>query len=191
MRPVLLPVFFLSFVSAQDAPVLSRGRPAMERIAPERLEAVHQAREKLARERKNLPEVGVYREFKVTMHFGTRAEALKAAKAAGISVAMYAGHRAPKPDTWQGMHDGVLFFAGAEDNHLQTYPRPVPGDAEDDKDLLGYLSKLKDDPAARRSDIFERTSLRGGFPQHRHSRAGAGSRRFIHPGIASRRTLIR
>ena len=188
MRKAALVILLSTFAIAQDFPALPRGRSASARLEPDRLEAVHEARERFARDRTTIPPVGVYREFKVVMHvhaedsnhtFGTRADVLRAAKAAGASVVMFTDHRGPKPETWHGFRDGILFFAGGEDNHLQTYPRPAPGlrfhshveeqmdapvdgmdgmeiynrhaDMEDDDDLLAFLGKLNDDPAGRRA----------------------------------------
>lgn len=134
-RPALL---FLvpAFVFAQEALPLERGRAAVERLAEARLAAVQAARQRLAAQRKDAPALGVYREYKAVQHihaqdsnhtFGTREEVLRAAKATGVSVVMFTDHGSGRPDTWQGLRDGVLFFKGTEGDHKQTYPEPAPG----------------------------------------------------------------
>ncbi len=131
-RTVLLLVTALSAVSA--AP-LSPGRKytTLERLEPAHLEATHQARLRFAKERKKLPAVGLYNDYRAVMHVhaedadhtkGTRAEVLQGAKAAGVQIVMFTDHRGPKPDTWQGMRDGVFFIAGSEDDHLLRFPKP-------------------------------------------------------------------
>jgi hypothetical protein len=37
---------------------------------------------------------------------------------------MFTDHNGPKPDTWSGMRDGILFFAGSEDAHQLRFPSP-------------------------------------------------------------------
>jgi len=111
-------------------------RTAVERMAPERLKATAEARKALAAKRSIFPPIGVYKSYRAVLHihaedsnhtFGTRQEVLAAAKAAGIQVVMLSDHRGPKAETWQGIRDGVLFFAGSEDDHLLRYPAPAPG----------------------------------------------------------------
>src|SRR5262249_26052489 len=46
---------------------------------------------------------------------GTRDQVLAAAKKTGVRVVLLTDHRGPKPETWHGLHDGVLFVAGSED----------------------------------------------------------------------------
>ncbi|MBI5281805.1 MAG: alpha/beta hydrolase [Candidatus Solibacter usitatus] len=183
---------FLALLAVLSAPVcaqteLKPGRKytTVERLAPERLAAVRAAREALAKERKQLPPVGVYNDYAAVLHIhaedaphtlGKRAEVLAAAQAAGIKVVMFSDHNGPQPDTWQGLRDGVLFFAGAENGgkHELVYPAPAPGvrfhshvegqmdasadgwdgmeiynrhsDAEDDLDLLAYLKDAAKSP---------------------------------------------
>lgn len=156
----------------------------MERIALERLEAVHDARQEFARLRKTLPAVGVYHDYRAVLHvhaedaphtLGKREEVLAAAKQTGVQVVMFTDHNGPKPETWRGLKDGVLFIAGAEKDGSLVYPEPAPGlrfhshveqhqgraaegfdgteiynrhpDAEDDKELIEYLKSLPKDPA--------------------------------------------
>jgi acetyl esterase/lipase len=132
-----------------DAPSPGRKFTTIERLETAHLEAVHQARLKFAQERKTLPWLGVYTDYRAVMHVhaedaahtkGTRAEVLAGAKAAGVQVVMFTDHRGPKPDTWSGVRDGVLFIPGSEDDHLLRFPKP---DAE-----LRFLSHLEETPDA-------------------------------------------
>src|SRR6185369_15026568 len=45
---------------------------------------------------------------------GTREEVLTAAKKTGVQAILFSDHRGPKPDTWRGIRDGVLFVPGSE-----------------------------------------------------------------------------
>ena len=86
----------------------------------------------MARERQTLPNLGVYEDFRAVMHVhaedadhtkGTRPEVLAAAKKAGVRVVLWTDHRGPKPDTWRGLREGVLFVAGSEDgNGVLRFP---------------------------------------------------------------------
>src|SRR4029078_5293029 len=85
------------------------------------------------------PRLGVYADYRAVLHVhaedsdhtkGTRAEVLRAAKAAGVSIVMFTDHRGPKPDTWSGMREGVLFLAGSEDDHLLRFPDPTESTSE-------------------------------------------------------------
>src|SRR5262249_34988048 len=114
------------------------------------LAAVHEARAALAKQRKSLPRLGVYEDYRAVLHVhaedsdhtkGSRVEVLRGAKAAGVSIVMFTDHRGPKTDTWSGMRDGVLFFAGSEDDHLLRFPSPG-GD-------LRFLSHLEETPGAK------------------------------------------
>ncbi len=77
------------------------------------------------------PPEGVYQDFRAVLHVhaedsghtkGTRAEVLKAAKEDDVQVVLFSDHGGPKPETWRGMHDGVLLIAGSEDDHELHYP---------------------------------------------------------------------
>jgi acetyl esterase/lipase len=95
------------------------------------------------------PPPGVYRDFRAVLHIhaedadhtkGTRAEVLKAAKEAEVRVVMFTDHRGPKPETWSGLRDGVLFIPGSEDDHLLRYPASPSGPE------LRFLSHLEERP---------------------------------------------
>jgi acetyl esterase/lipase len=154
MRIRILPVCLLAGALIADQPSPGRKYSTLERLEEGHLAAVHEARSKLARERKTLPALGVYHDYRALLHVhaedadhtkGTRPEVLRAAKATGVSVVMFTDHRGPKPDTWSGMREGVLFIAGAEDDHLLRFPG-VGGD-------LRFLSHLEETPDAK-SDGF-------------------------------------
>src|SRR6185369_9147473 len=77
----------------------------IERLDDAHLPAVHEARLTFARQRKALPRLGVYADYRAVMHVhaedadhtkGTRPEVLRAAKSAGVSVVMFTDHRGPK-----------------------------------------------------------------------------------------------
>src|SRR5215471_12003557 len=133
-----------------DAPSPGRKLTTLQRLEESHLAAVHETRLRLATERTALPQPGIYHDYRAVLHVhaedadhtkGTRAEVLQAAKAVGVSVVMFTDHRGPKPDTWSGMRDGVLFFPGSEDDHLLRFPTP-DGD-------LRFLSHLEETPGAK------------------------------------------
>ncbi|HEY0457288.1 MAG TPA: alpha/beta hydrolase fold domain-containing protein, partial [Verrucomicrobiae bacterium] len=95
-----------------------------ERLAPEHLAAVHEDVQRIARTRHALPDFSIYRDFRAVMHVhaedsdhtkGTRDQVLAAAKKTGVKIVFLSDHRGPKLETWRGLRDGVLFFAGSED----------------------------------------------------------------------------
>ncbi|HEY2953279.1 MAG TPA: alpha/beta hydrolase fold domain-containing protein [Verrucomicrobiae bacterium] len=103
----------------------AEGRLTVEdRLQPEHLKATHEARERFARQRVPLPQLNPDQDFRAVIHVhaedsehtkGTREQVLEAARKTGVSVVMYTDHRGPKADTWHGLREGVLFFAGTED----------------------------------------------------------------------------
>ena len=95
------------------------------------------------------PPAGVYQDFRAVLHIhaedadhtkGTRAEVLKAAKEAEVRVVMFTDHRGPKPETWSGFREGVLFIPGSEDDHLLRYPASSAGPE------LRFLSHVEERP---------------------------------------------
>ncbi len=124
---------------------------AVERLAPERLAAVQEARKALAAQRKALPPVGVYEDYPAAMLVRagdsahtrrTRAEVLAAAKKTGIRAVFFTDHGGPRASTWHGEREGVLFFAGAENGakHELRFPQPAPP--------LRFHSHVEGDPEA-------------------------------------------
>ena len=126
-----------ALAAAQTELKPGRKYTTVERISPARLEAVRQARQALAAQRKQLPPVGVYEDYPSVIHvhaedaphtLGKRAEVLAAARKTGIRAVFFTDHDGPHAAAWHGMRDGVLFFAGAENGgrHELLFPRPAP-----------------------------------------------------------------
>jgi hypothetical protein len=99
------------------------------------LEAVHAARDRFAAARKSLPAEPELHEYRAILHVhaedsahtgGTREQVLAAAKRTGTQVILFSDHRGPKPDTWRGVRDGVLFVPGSEtgDGFLDVHFAP-------------------------------------------------------------------
>lgn len=126
-----------------------------QRLQPEHLQAAHEDRLRFARERRDLPDLGVFEDFRAAIHvhaedaehtLGTREQVLAAAKKTGVRVVLFTDHRGPKPETWRGLRDGVLFFAGSEDAEAGVIRFPT-FDAEGkpvDKDALRFLSHVEE-----------------------------------------------
>ena len=81
--------------------------------------------------RKVEPLPSIYNDYRAVLHVhaedsghtkGTREEVLKAAKAALVKVVLFTDHRGPKPETWSGVREGVLFIPGSEDDHQLRFP---------------------------------------------------------------------
>src|SRR6202171_3250129 len=145
LRRIAILLSALSLHAADLSP--GRKYTTIERLDPAHLEATHQAREHFAKDRKKLPWQGVYTDYRAVLHVhaedadhtkGTRPQVLAGAKAANVQVVMFTDHRGPKPDTWHGLRDGILFIPGSEDDHLLRYP--LPGDD------LRFLSHLEETP---------------------------------------------
>jgi len=125
-------------------------RSSIERLDTSHLAAVHAQRVEWMKIRAAAPPPpGVYRDFRAILHIhaedadhtkGTRAEVLKAAREAEVSVVMFTDHRGPKPETWSGLRDGVLFIPGSEDDHLLRYPATPAGPE------LRFLSHIEERP---------------------------------------------
>ncbi len=124
-------------------------RSVLERLKPERLEAVQQQRLEWVKHRASASAYGVYQDFRAVMHIhaedaphtkGTREELLKGAKVAQVQVVLSTDHRGPKEDSWRGLHEGVLFIQGSEDDHMLRYP------ATDAGPEMKFLSHLEERP---------------------------------------------
>ncbi|MBI4660140.1 MAG: alpha/beta hydrolase [Verrucomicrobia bacterium] len=150
---ILFQLFWCGIVQSQPQ-AGGTHRTSVARLQPERLLAAHEARSRLAQERRNLPNLGVYEDFRAVIHVhaedaehtkGTRPEVLAAAKRAGVSVVMWTDHRGPKPDTWRGLRDGVLFIAGSEDgNGVLRFPDYGPEDQPLAEGGLRFLSHVEE-----------------------------------------------
>lgn len=128
MKPILRLAIALSFSLFAAGPTV---RTTLERLDSRHLDAVHQARLEWIRKRQRLDLPGVYIDYRAVLHVhaedsdhtkGTREEVLRAAHRAEVNIVMFSDHRGPKPDTWSGMRDGVLFIPGAEEDHRLRYP---------------------------------------------------------------------
>lgn len=106
--------FFLKFLIAAlflclssllaDVPSPGRKYTTLQRIEEKHLVAVHQARLRLAQERKPISQAGPWRDFRAAIHVhaedsehtkGTRLQVPSAAEADGISVVMFDRRHAP------------------------------------------------------------------------------------------------
>lgn len=148
-RSLTVIAFFVFLLSLSDMPSPGRRYATLQRIEEEHLAAVHKARLHFAQERKSVSLPSPWKDFRAAIHVhaedsehtkGTRAEVLRAAKADGLSIIMFTDHHGPRHDTWSGMREGVLFFAGSEDDHQLRFPGPG-GD-------MRFLSHLEDIPNA-------------------------------------------
>lgn len=126
----------------------------LQRLERPHLQAVHEARRQFAKARVNLPNQGVYQDFRAVMHVhaedaehtkGTRAQLLAGAKQAGVQVVLSTDHRGPKPEAWRGLHEGVLFIAGSEvgDGAL-FFPDYGPGGKPLAEGGLRFLSHIEE-----------------------------------------------
>jgi len=138
-----------------------RSYTTIERLAPERLEAVRQDRMRYERSRRKLPGLPGYRDYRAILHAhaedaahtgGTRPELLEGAKKAGVDIVMLTDHVRPPRDfidgSWRGLRDGVLFIPGAESEGFLAYPSRSIIDAHINKtyrDWKEYLSIVKHD----------------------------------------------
>lgn len=122
----------------------------LQRLEPARLAAVQQARQALAAARKPVPQHGLYDDFRAAFHVhaganpgvGTQADVLAAARKASVRAVFLTDIGGPKPDTWRGLREGVLFIAGAEDDgRMLRFPESGPdGKPRDGADLLFHAS---------------------------------------------------
>jgi acetyl esterase/lipase len=133
------------------APVLvaaEHPRTAVERLQPSHLEAVRDQRIRWMRDRVNIPLDGIYHDYRAVIHvhaedaphtLGTREQVLQAAKASGVDVVLWTDHKGPKPDTWHGLRNDVLFIPGSEDDHALRFPSPA-GDLK----FWSHLEEISD-----------------------------------------------
>src|SRR5262249_35081075 len=123
--PILAAVLLVSAASwAADKPNGSLALTAVQRLERQHLKAAHEARPRFQAERQTLPNVGPYEDFRAVIHVhaedsdhtkGTRPQVLAAAQKTGVRIVMFTDHRGPKAETWHGLREGVLFFAGSEE----------------------------------------------------------------------------
>jgi acetyl esterase/lipase len=154
--------FAAAFVLAQFAatpaipPDKTEPAPAVpQRLELQHLQAVHEARLRFERERRPPPDLGVYDDFRAVMHVhaedaehtkGTRRQVLEAAKKTGVRIVMFTDHGGPKPETWHGMRDGILFLAGEENGGagLLRFPEFRPDRTPMPDGELRFLSHIEE-----------------------------------------------
>ncbi|MFM2095747.1 MAG: hypothetical protein RIS70_2871 [Planctomycetota bacterium] len=125
----LLTAFSLTFSAA------STKADALARLKPAKLEATHQAVQRLRQEVRPRPRDGEYREHRANLHVhshwshdsrGRLDEIVHAAKAVGTSVLMFTEHPADHYDFFEqghrGVRDGVLLIPGAETQGFLAFP---------------------------------------------------------------------
>lgn len=132
-----LPMLLSLALASPAAERPGRKWSTLERIEPKHLEAVHQARADWAKTAQQnlstnkLRDLGIYNDYRAVIHVhaedsdhtgGKRPEVLAAAKKTGVDVVLFSDHRGPKPETWHGLRDGVLFLAGSEEDGLLRFP---------------------------------------------------------------------
>lgn len=130
-------IIFFSSTHLSIPPKLSTGRKyrTVERIAPERLQAVSEARGALRRNRREVALKHGLTDYRAILHAhaedsahtgGTRPELLAAAKKTGVKVILLTDHvRPPRDfinDSWRGLREGILFIPGAESEGFLAYP---------------------------------------------------------------------
>ena len=158
---------FAALTAAILIPCSAAERPGrkfttVERLERAHLQAMHDARLKWEDVRKNPPpgarraDPGIYNDYRAVIHVhaedskhtgGTRVEVLAAAKKTGVDVVMFSDHRGPKPETWSGLRDGVLFIPGSEDEDGKLR-FPAPGDRkEDELKFICHIEERYDAPS--------------------------------------------
>ena len=107
----------------------------IERMAPARLKAAHDASRGSSETRRVLPAVPGLSDYRAILHAhaedsahtgGTRPEMLADARKAGVHAILLSNHFRPPTDfitdSWRGLHDGVLFIPGSEDRGFLLLP---------------------------------------------------------------------
>jgi hypothetical protein len=118
---------------AADPP--SRKHTNLERLAPDRLAAVHADVGKLREQRTDIPSRPGLNDYRCILHAhaedsdhtgGTLPEMLADAKKAGVHAILLSDHYRPPRDfidgRWRGLKDGVLFIPGSEVNGFLVHP---------------------------------------------------------------------
>jgi hypothetical protein len=130
---VLASVLLASASLAAEPP--PRKHSNLERLALERLAAVHADVETLGHKRMTIPLRDGRTDFRCILHAhaedsshtgGTLPEMLSDAKKAGVHAILLTDHYRPPADfidgRWRGLKDGVLFIPGAEVHGFLAYP---------------------------------------------------------------------
>ena len=148
-------VLLLTMLARTLAETPARPLTIQERLGTPHLQATHEARLRFARERQTIPVLGVYEDFRAVTHVhaedsddtkGTRQQALEAARKSGVCIVMFTDHGGPKPDTWRGMRQGILFIAGNEDAGagFLRFPNPDTHHAPLPDGELRFLSHIEE-----------------------------------------------
>jgi hypothetical protein len=108
---------------------------ALEKLKPDKLEAVHQAIHELCKDWRALPRSEPYHEYRANFHVhsslshdsrGTIEEIVSAAKKAGTSILLFTEHPSEKHDYYKdghrGTREGVLLIPGAETGGFLVFP---------------------------------------------------------------------
>jgi hypothetical protein len=124
---------FAAAAAADEPP--PRKHTNLERLALERLAAVHADVERLRRQRADVPAPPGLTDYRCILHAhaedsdhtgGTLPEMLADAKKAGVHAILLTDHYRPPRDfidgRWRGLKDGVLFIPGAEVHGFLAYP---------------------------------------------------------------------
>src|SRR5258708_3809851 len=126
-------IYFASLAFADDPP--PRTYTNVQRLALPRLKAVHDDVEKLKSQRRELPPLAGFNDYRCILHAhaedsthtgGTLPEMLADAKKAGVPCILLTDHYPPPQDfiygRWRGLKDGGLFIPGAEARGVLLYP---------------------------------------------------------------------
>ncbi|HZI33424.1 MAG TPA: hypothetical protein VFF11_13875, partial [Candidatus Binatia bacterium] len=155
MKSASLIVLLATALHVTAAETSASDLTAQQRLEPSHLQAVHEARLEFARERRPPPDFWVYEDFRVVIHVhaedaphtkGTRPQVLEAAKKTGVRIVMFTDHGGPKPETWRGMRDGILFIAGEENGGagLLQFPHFATDQTQLANDELRFLSHIEE-----------------------------------------------
>ena len=130
---LLICSYFASAIAAAEPP--PRKYSNLERLALERLAAVHADVEKFKSQRVEIPPRPGLTDYRCILHAhaedsdhtgGTLPEMLADARKAGIHAILLTDHYRPPTDfidgRWRGLKDGVLFIPGAEVHGFLAYP---------------------------------------------------------------------
>jgi hypothetical protein len=133
-RAIALAALTLALAASLPAQPYS-ARTAAERLAPERLAAVHADVEALAAARVAVPALPGLVDYRAIFHAhagdsahtgGTLEELLADAHRAGVSIVFLSDHHRPPRDfmdSWRGVREGVLFVPGSEARGMLIHPQ--------------------------------------------------------------------
>lgn len=136
--------------NAPPGPTLSPAR----RLEKSQLQATHDTVQRFARERIQWPELGALEDIRAVLHVhaqdadhtkGNREQVLAGAKKARVRAVFLTDHRGPRPETWHGVRDGVLFVAGSEDGDGKLrFPEFGPDHAPLAEGALKFITHIEE-----------------------------------------------